>query len=403
MELRYDLNTQKLEALIRDGVFSGKKIIAFGQCAATEEMIDYLEKRNFCVTAILDNNKAKWGGKYKSALIVAPDFIENITADHAVILIATRFFEQMSAQLRQLKYSGRIEKLIDYHSSAEYSLSGDTLKRKMERVLEGRDILKEIRLEFSKEHLVICPLNAIGDVYVSMMFLPEYLNRNKLPAAVAIVNGNGCHQVANMFGISAIAFGDAQMDALVQAVIFDGEPNSILAHHDRVYTDNTIKWLNKHKMTFEDYYRLAVFGLPRTAKPHYPTRLAPFENTWKLPKGKTVILAPYAKSVVGIPLLYWQELVEKYQARGYTVVTSTNGTEQPLSNTIGISFPLNQALSAVEFAGVFISIRSGLCDVIRNANCQKTVIFPDSYYSSTQWKLHEFWELPNWEQILYSR
>lgn len=403
MELRYKLNTETLDRLITGGHLSGKSIFAFGHCAATERMIDYLEEREICVSAIFDNNKQKDGSKYKSIPIVPPEYIQSFTTTNSIVLIATRFYEQMSSQLRQLGYDGRIEKLIDYNSPVEYSISDDAIKRKTERMLRGKKVLDTIRGQYPKEHLVICPLNAIGDVYVTMAFIPEYLKWNRHFEYVVIVNGDGCRQIAEMFGATAITLNDTEMDELVQAVIFTCEPNSIIAHHDRVYTDNTVKWLDKHKMTFEDYYKHAILGLPKTARPVEPTKLEPFHNIHNLPEGNTVIIAPYAKSVVGIPTEFWQEMIFRYKLKGYCVATSVNGDETPLDNTIALSFPLNQAVSAVEFAGVFIGIRSGLCDIIRNSNCDKTVIFPDRYYSTTQLKLIEFWGLPKWKQIQYRR
>lgn len=403
MELRYKLNTEMLDGLIAGGHLCGKSIFVFGHCAATERMIDYLEERETCVSAIFDNNKQKAGSKYKTVSIVTPEYIQGFTAANSIVLIATRFYEQMSSQLRQLGYDGRIEKLIDYNSPVEYSISDDTIKRKIERTLKGKKILETIRRQYPKEHLVICPLNAIGDVYVTMSFIPEYLKRNQHFQSVVIVNGDGCRQIADMFEATTITLDDTEMDEFVQAVIFTGEPNNIIAHHDRVYTDNTVKWLDKHKMTFEDYYKHAIFGLPKSAKPVEPTRLEPFHNTHDLLEGNTVIIAPYAKSVVGIPTEFWQEIICRYKSKGYCVATSVSGDETPLDNTIALSFPLNQAVSAVEFAGIFIGIRSGLCDVIRNSNCDKTVIFPDRYYSTTQLKLIEFWGLPKWKQIQYSR
>ena len=403
MDLRYHINTEKIEMFIDGGIFFGKSIFAFGDCAATEVLIDYLEERNISVTAILDNNESKAGEYYKSVSIVLPNFIQNFAAEKAIILIATRFFEQMAAQLRNLGFYGRIEKLIDYYASAEYSLSDEVMERKTQHILIGKKTLAKIRKQYPKEHLVICPLNAIGDVYVTLTYLPEYLKKNNFLTYVVIVNGRGCYQVAEMFQSTAIMLNDMQMDELVQAIIFNHESNCILAHHDRIYTDNTINWLDKHKLTFEDFYKYAIFGLPKTAEQHYPSGLVPFENIYGFPEGKTVIISPYAKSVVGIPLTYWQEIILQYQANGYTVATSVVGNEQPLPNTIMLSIPLNQVVSAVEFAGFFIGIRSGLCDVIGNAKCDKTVIFPDRYYSTTQWKLIEFWGMPKWKQIIYSR
>ena len=60
--------------------------------------------------------------------------------------------------------------------------------------------------------------------------------------------------------------------------------------------------------------------------------------------------------------------------------------------------------SLVELAGVFIGIRSGLCDVIREADCRKIALYPDYCYCDTKWaneKDCEFEELTIEEIVSY--
>ena len=42
--------------------------------------------------------------------------------------------------------------------------------------------------------------------------------------------------------------------------------------------------------------------------------------------------------------------------------------------------------SVVERAGTFVGIRSGLCDIIRDAKAKKIAIYPDYNYCDTRWK-----------------
>ena len=45
-------------------------------------------------------------------------------------------------------------------------------------------------------------------------------------------------------------------------------------------------------------------------------------------------------------------------------------------------------------------IRSGLCDVIREASCQKIALYPDYYYCDTKWKAIDMYRLESWENIV---
>ena len=205
-----------------------------------------------------------------------------------------------------------------------------------------------------------------------------------------------------MFGIpNIVTLDQTQMDELVQAVIFTRERNSIIAHHDRPYTDNIIKYLNKHYLSFPDYYKYAVYGLNPNAKPAPPINLAEFEDKALIERGKTVIIAPYANSVVQPPPEFWRKLVCEYTQQGLQVFTDVFGNEKKLAGTKPIMIPLKSLVRAVEFAGHFIGLRSGLCDIVSTANCRKTVVFPDCIYSTTPYKVADFFAMPGWEQILW--
>jgi len=386
-----------LNTLHKNGTFAGKEVFVFGHCNATEKMIDYLSEFSVNVTAILDNNKTKVGNVCKGIPIILPKYINA----NGIVLIANRFYEQMAEQLHKIGCDGRIVKVLEYNSFAEYSLSQETIKRKTERMLRGKNALEKIRAKHSKEHLIVCPHNALGDVYWAMAFLPAYVAKHKIDDVVIIVNGDACKQVAEMFvdANHALSLPNAELEEFVQALIYCNEPNCIIAHHDKIYTDNSIKYLNKHFISFIDFYKYIVFGLDKSAEPVTPRFHLPFKNTAGILQGKTLIISPNAKSVVLPPSEFWQKTIQEYKNKGFIVCTSVIGSETPLENTIPISFPLNQAISAVEYAGHFIGIRSGICDVINSATCSKTVVFPNCIYSTTKIKVADFFALPDWFTI----
>ena len=401
MDLYHKAEMKKtIDKFFSNQAFASKNVFAFGHCNATEEMIDYLSENNIEVAAILDNNNRKQGNKYRDVIIVAPEYMKKYTASNSLVLVVSRFFESMSAQLRELGYQGEIVKVVEYNSFEEYSLSDDAIKGKTERMLRGAATLRGIREQYPKHHLVICPNCALGDVYWACAYLPAYCIKEKIEHVVVIVVGDGCRQVAEMFGHENIVMLDStKMDELVQGIIFNHEDNCIIAHHDRPYTDNIIKYLDKNFLDYTDYYKYAVYALSKAVLAVEPLKGAKFNNKWQLIEGKSVIIAPYAKSVVQPSYEFWTGIVNNYHQQGYKIFTNVFGTEEPLAHTQPITLPLNQLIQAAEFAGHFIGLRSGLCDVVRTANCRKTVIMPDCIYSTTNIKVADFFALPSWEQI----
>jgi hypothetical protein len=364
-------------------------------------MIDYLLLNDVTPVAILDNSLSKQELTYRKIPIIAPERIHTYNAENCIVLIASRFYSEMSTQLRRINYTGEIVKVVDYNSFAEYSLSIKTLESKIERMQRGAKTLKQIRMQYPMHHLVVCPSNALGDVYWAMSFLPAYCEKHGIKETAVIVIGNGCRQVAELFGAeNIIMLEHTEMDEFVQTIIFTRESNLIIAHHDRPYTDNIIKWLDKHFLSFIDYYRCAVYGLDKDTPPVPPTNLAPFENHENIPKGKAVILSPYAKSVVELQPGFWEKIAAEYLERGYEVYTNVVSEEQPIPGTHTLSVSISQMPAAAAFAGAFIGIRNGLCDVLFSVNCRKTVVFPDCYYSTTSFKVADFFSLPGWEKII---
>jgi hypothetical protein len=234
-----------------------------------------------------------------------------------------------------------------------------------------------------------------------MAFLPAYRAKHGIDEVAVVVAEDGCRQVADMFGAGRIVtLSPTEMDEFTQAVIHTREGNCIFAHHDRPYTDNIIKYLDKYFMPFIDYYRFAVYCLPRETKPAAPANLRAFKGNGTLQKGHSVILAPCAKSVTQLPAVFWENLAAEWRSRGSEVFTSVYGGETPIRGTAPLVLPLNQMAAAAEYAGTFVGLRNGLCDVVHAAKCRKIVVFPDCFYSTTPHKAADFFDLPGWESII---
>ncbi len=391
-----------IASLVASGRLAGKTIHAFGHCNATEKMIDLLLAAKIVPAAILDNNQSKLGLSYRGVKVEIPAAVQTMDGRNAVVLIASRAYAPMAAQLAGMRYGGEIYKIVDYNTFAEYSLSDETFARKRARAERGMRLLAGIKRRHAGCHLVVCPNNALGDVFLALAYLPEYCRRRGIADTVVTVTGNGCRQVAGLFGTERVVVADAAaMDELVQAVLFTREANCIIAHHDRPYTDNIIRYLDKRFLSFEDYYKVAVYGLPKDARPVAATAHARFSGADGMVKGKSVILSPRAKSVVELPAAFWEEYAHIFLADGFQVFTNVAGEEQAIAGTRPLRIPLDQMASAAEYAGTFVAIRSGLCEIVSGAQCRKVVIFPDCIYSTTGVKVWQYFALADWENRIF--
>ncbi|MDE7477670.1 MAG: hypothetical protein K2M91_06940 [Lachnospiraceae bacterium] len=397
----YEEMCANLEKMLQTCVLEGKKVYLFGHCNATETLIDILLEKGIMVSAILDNNQRKHGKTYRNIVIEMPRAILSETEGNTVVCIAARAYEAMAGQLRSLGYTGQIHKMVEYDSFAEYSLSVDTRKRKYERLERGLVMYKELAERFADYMKVFCPFEALGDICFCMSYLPHFLSAHGIGCCVLSVIGQACAQVVGLFGDYTVEIlSQREMDEIIQAVIYTNDKNSFIAHQDRPYVVNLHKALYIKCIPLEQIYCCGVYGLPMDTKPVKPVIWSSYPDLNHIRKGKAVIFSPYAKSVTMLPEKIWDDIVSYFLAKGYQCFTNVAGDEIPLAGTEGISPQIDELKSVVEQAGTFVGIRSGLCDVIRYAECDKTALYPDYYYCDTKWKAIDMYYLDGWENIV---
>lgn len=399
--LHYKEMVENVDRLIREGAIQGKKIFLFGHCNATEELIDLLYNRGFDVAAILDNNEEKHGKVYREVEIQPPHRILEEQPSQILVCIVARAYAAMEDQLRRLGYGGQIRKLVDYNSYAEYSLSNDTINRKLQRVERGISLLYNMEQEYPGYFKILCPFSALGDVYFVMSYLPHFLRKRGRTDCVIGVIGRACADVVGLFGDYHVkVMRQEDMDEVIQAALYVEDSDTFIPHQDRPYVVNLSKALYIKKISLEQLYCCGVFGLPVSTKPYCPVRLREYGELLRIRPGKSVILSPYAKSVTSLRQEIWDQIVDYYKTKEYVCYTNVAGEESPLPGTQPISPAISEIQSAAERAGTFIGIRSGLCDVLREASCRKIALYPDYNYCDTRWKAIDMYRIEGWENIV---
>lgn len=397
----YEEMCENLSSMIREDAFSGKNVYLFGHCNATETLADAMLQEGIDIQAILDNNERKHGNDYRDIVIVPPQEILSEASGQSLVCIAARAYEAMAQQLRTLGYAGKIYKMVEYDSFAEYSLSEETMKRKRERLERGLERHNKLSGKYSGYMKILCPFEALGDICFAMSYLPFFLAARGITQCVICVIGQACAQVVKLFGDYPVeTFSQKEMDETIQAVLYTEDNNSFIAHQDRPYVIDLHKALYIKKIPLEMIYRCGVFGLPKETKPYRPVCWKPYADLCKVPKGKSVILSPYAKSVTALPDRIWEQIVEDFTKRGFSCFTNVVGDEMPLAGTLPVRSRLAEIQPLVEHAGTFVGIRSGLCDVLRYADCAKTALYPDYNYCDTKWKAIDMYAIEGWKNIV---
>ena len=390
-----------IDDLQRSGRLQDVALYAFGHTAATEQIRRQLGRNDITLAGILDNNPVKQGSSLRGVPVIPPSAITDVIVP-SVVLIASRFHSEMRQQLVDLGYAGEIIRVGTLSIGTDAASGSDTRR--------GARLLDRLRVAHPDRHLVVCPFGALGDVYWALAYLPAFAAAGRwLRPAVVVVVGQGCRQVARLFGHEDVhSLSQPEMDDLVGAVVDGGAQDATIAHHDRPYGDGApVRALEHRFVAFTDMYRDLVYTLsPQTAQ-HAPKRdvlrqAGQANPSWasEIPRGRAVLMAPYAKSVVPVPWSFWEHIAERHVSQGDVVATVVHGDEDPVPGTLALEIPIPELLDAVEHAGTFISLRSGLCDVVHTARARKVHVFPDAHYSTTPYKVADFFALPGWESVV---
>ena len=411
-KLHYEEMVEALNELEQEKCIQGKNIYLFGHCNATETLIDLLLSKKYQPIAILDNNENKHGKEYRGIAVVPPKEILKANQEQTIVCIVARAYAAMLEQLKNLEYQGQVRKLVDYNSFADYSLSDETIYRMKEREKRGKMILDNLNQRYKGYLKIFCPFSALGDIYYTMSYLPYFLQKRNVRKCVVCVIGNACAQVVQLFNVeddseinensymyNVEILSQKEMDETIQAALYTKDANTFISHQDRPYVVNLFKALYVKKIPLEQIYCCGVFGLSRDTVPIKPCNFKEYNYLNDIPKQKAVILSPYAKSVTELNPCIWNEIVGYYKSAGVECYTNVIGDEIPIQGTKAISPKIAELKSVVEQAGVFVGIRSGLCDVIKTAKAKKIALFPDYNYCDTQWKAIDMYALEGWENI----
>lgn len=116
-------------------------------------------------------------------------------------------------------------------------------------------------------------------------------------------------------------------------------------------------------------------------------------NCYGLKEKEFIILAPAAKTVNMLGYDIWEKAAAYYIRHGYKVITNLKDKqEMPIKNTIGLCLTLPEIFLLSQYAEEFVSIRSGLCDLIVFSDCNMTVIYPTDgeLSNSREWKQYNY-------------
>lgn len=381
MEALNKLIQKRVKELCANKKFSDKQIYLFGYNEYTIYINNILHEQGYNLTGIIDNDKKKQGSTIFNILVSAPENID--WRDNIVVLIVSKHRETMENQIQRLSQKAEIYVLADLMKFINMSEKRDMFwqeenyRLELKKLYKGEEIYNNLKC--NQKLVIILP--ALGDMFAVGLYLYEY--EKKIVGRVKIVvSSQSVYNVAKLFGISNIEIiSRIEMDTLIKYIFFLESGNE-----DICTCVNALDIIAEYKrLAFPKFWAKYYFRLKCPYKVYFP-------SIWDkkleesilinqgLIKGKTVILAPYANSIEELPIQFWELLVERLLAYNYYVFTNIIGTQKPVKKSKAIEIPLNQIGNYLDYAGYFVSLRSGLCDVAGRSMCKKIVLFREQNY-----------------------
>lgn len=379
---------ENLNQLMNDGHMSEKFIVLFGMNTPGDEVINYLAQRQIKVQGVVDNNPLNRGKKLAGVRVYSPEELLGEYCDNAMILICSRYFSEMAEQLQAMGYEMKrhIYKVLEMNAGAQITTEEEVFREKTEQLAQAYEYYCTFKKAYEGKQIYVAPVKANGDVYLISAMWKTCLPQDGDSAVLAVV-GNACRKIAEMFHIAHVAvISQEEMEMLVLISRFLGSEVSTIKIIQPYYMyTNILSCLEGYQgLTFRDMFERGCFGSAKSEKTALPYAGKEQKEIEKmaaesgLVKGRSIILAPYANSLPQIAWELWEEIAQGLRGKGYKVFTnSASDSEVPVPGTDGIFFPIEDTVQILDYAGGFVAMRNGMCEVASSSRCRQVIIYPD--------------------------
>ena len=260
-------------------------------------------------------------------------------------------------------------------------------------IISGYRAYKRIRSKYGKGTHIFLIRGKTGDIYLYFRFLKAYIEKKHIDKYVFVGDGKGIKSLLRLYPAVDAPFipVSEQLGLKLQKLYcFLGASYlnmtlSLMWDMDLPYNRCAVR-LTEH-FNFIDSYYWFLFDLDRESvvptKAQFRTLDKKLKRDLKkrgINEGKTVILSPYAYCVRPVSPLFWVLLAKDLQTRGYKVLVMLNPeTERNDFGLKEIFFSYEDSAAVLEYAGHFIGLRSGFCDIISEVKCNKVILYPTNF------------------------
>ena len=257
-------------------------------------------------------------------------------------------------------------------------------------ILAGYKTYKQIKSKYGEDAYIFFIRGKTGDIYLYFRFLEAYIEKNNITNYIFTGDGKGITSILKLYPKLKAPFVPIRIkegNALQKFYCFLGAnlPDMTLSLMWDVglpYNRCTIRMIDR--FNFIDSYYWFLFDLDRPNVSPTKACFRTLDNQLKrelrnrgMVPGRTVIISPYAYCVKAVSPLFWILLAKDLEMRGYKVfVMLEPRVERNEFKLKEIFFSYEDSAAVLEYAGHFIGLRSGFCDIVSDAKCNKVILYP---------------------------
>ena len=258
------------------------------------------------------------------------------------------------------------------------------------RIADGYKVYKSILEKYGNDiRIFVEHYPGTGDIYLTCALLESYLKKmgNSEKYVVTII-GKGSVKIANLLGITdTVLLTQQESDDLLTLYRFVGPelmPNVTVLHYSPIMFHSSIldQMAGYNGLDFMTMYLQTVFpGVTWQDSKHFKPcndqeRILEYLDEKALIPGKTVVLFPFANTIEHVAFDRWERLARHLREDGFTVCTNVEKGGPVVPGTLPIFVPYADLRAFVETCGYAIGLRSGVFDIIADADCDKIVLYP---------------------------
>lgn len=367
------------EIIYKKEIFHNKNVYLYADSEVARWCLDIYGDCNIC--GIIDRDETKTGSYVGDTPIYGLSKLDFLDFSKDIVLVTNRRCEEIIINL--VAMGGILfdnifvlnlrPDIVDWEDNIIIQYIEEMLQR-------GYIVYNKWRRMFLFERFLLSPWKASGDIYVTGLYLRNYIEKNCHDRYKIFVTQKAAANVAKIIGYDTEILSEADMLDMLTYVRYMGfnETNSFNINY--IYPNRLKNRRGTEIFRIVDFntghQRMIYESKDRKTRTFVKQNNSEvvFEKN-NLEKSKTVIIAPYSNSSGNVPKEYCIKIVDGLSRQGYTVCTNIAGDESPIDGTIGLFLPYDIVLDFVNKCAGVIGIRSGLFDIVSSSDTKMAVYY----------------------------